>query len=127
LIAHVNVNWLSPVKIRRTLIGGSQKMIVYDELEPSEKIKVYDRGITINNPASDEGVYQMMIGYRAGDMWSPQIDLTEALQKESAHFIDCVQNSKRPITGGESGLRVVKVLAAATQSIAQRGSVIELK
>ena len=124
LIAHIHVNWLAPVKVRRTLIGGSQKMIVYDHLEPSEKVKVYDKGITINE--SPESIYQMLIGYRTGDMWAPQLDMTEALRKEALHFIRCIKEGERPITDGEAGLRVVRILEAATQSIAERGRLVEL-
>jgi predicted dehydrogenase len=123
LIAHMHVNWLAPVKVRRTLIGGSQKMIVYDDLEPSEKVKIYDRGITFNN--NPENVYQMLIDYRLGDMWAPQLDLTEALRAEAVHFIRCIENSVPPITSGEEGLRVVQILEAATRSMAQRGLPVE--
>lgn len=123
LIAHVNVNWLAPVKIRRTLIGGSRKMIVYDELEPSEKLKIYDKGITVEET---EAVYNLLIGYRSGDMYAPRIDTIEALRAEALHFVDCVEHGKTPETDGQAGLRVVKVLEAATISIAQRGSVVEL-
>jgi predicted dehydrogenase len=124
LIAHIHVNWLSPVKVRRTLIGGSRNMIVYDDLEPSEKIKVYDRGIAVNNHT--ENLYQMLIGYRTGDMWSPQLDTTEALGAEARHFVRCVEGGERPITDGEAGLRVVEILEAATQSMARRGRLVEL-
>ncbi|MBE9209039.1 Gfo/Idh/MocA family oxidoreductase [Nostoc sp. LEGE 06077] len=124
LIAHINVNWLAPVKIRRTLIGGSQRMIVYDDLEPSEKVKIYDKGITVNGNA--ESLYQMLIGYRTGDMWSPKLDMTEALRSEGLHFIDCITKSDRPLTGGEAGLQVVKILEAATQSLKKQGQLIEL-
>jgi predicted dehydrogenase len=124
LIAHIHVNWLSPVKVRRTLIGGSRNMIVYDDLEPSEKIKVYDKGIAINN--QPENVYQMLIGYRTGDMWSPQLDTTEALQAEILHFVRCIEGRELPISDGESGLRVVEILEAATQSMARRGRLVEL-
>lgn len=124
LIAHIHVNWLSPVKVRRTLIGGSQNMIVYDDLEPSEKIKVYDRGIAINNHT--ENLYQMLIGYRTGDIWSPQLDSTEALRAEAQHFIQCIEQGERPTTDGETGLRVVEILEAATQSMARRGRLVEL-
>ncbi|WP_199197321.1 Gfo/Idh/MocA family protein [Chroococcidiopsis sp. CCALA 051] len=123
-IAHIHVNWLAPVKVRRTLLGGSQKMICYDDLEPCEKIKVYDKGITVNG--SPENVYQMLVGYRTGDMWSPKLDMTEALQTEALHFVDCIQQGKRPITDGEAGLRVVRILEAATQSIKQQGQLVEL-
>ena len=124
LIAHFHVNWLSPVKVRKTLIGGAQQMIVYDDLEPSEKIKVYDKGITLNN--GSEGNYDLLVGYRAGDMWAPQLDTTEALRLEAKHFIDCIEHGKQPITNGHVGLRVVRILEAATHSMAQRGRPVEL-
>ncbi|WP_071189904.1 Gfo/Idh/MocA family oxidoreductase [Trichormus sp. NMC-1] len=124
LIAHIHVNWLAPVKVRRTMLGGSQKMVCYDDLEPSEKIRVYDKGITVNG--SPENVYQMLVGYRTGDMWSPKLDMTEALQTEALHFIDCIRQGHRPITDGEAGLRVVRILEAATQSIKQQGRLVEL-
>jgi predicted dehydrogenase len=119
----MHVNWLAPVKVRRTLIGGSHKMIVYDDLEPSEKLKIYDKGITFNN--NPENVYQMLIDYRMGDMWAPQLDLTEALRTEALHFIRCIENSVPPITSGLEGLRVVQILEAATRSMAQRGHPVE--
>jgi predicted dehydrogenase len=124
LIAHIHVNWLAPVKVRRTLIGGSRKMIVYDDLEPSEKVKIYDKGITINE--SPESIYQMLIGYRTGDMWAPQLDMTEALRMEVLHFVRCIEGGERPITNGEAGLRVVRILEAATQSMAGQGRIVEL-
>jgi predicted dehydrogenase len=128
LIAHINVNWLAPVKVRRTLLGGSRKMIVYDDLEPSEKIKVYDKGITLNgNPAQNgEKKYQMLVGYRAGDMWAPQLEITEALSVELKQFIQCVEQRQTPLTDGQAGLRVVRILEAATLSMAERGRVVEL-
>jgi predicted dehydrogenase len=124
LIAHIHVNWLAPVKVRRTLIGGSRKMIVYDDLEPSEKVKVYDKGITVNNNA--ESVYRMLIDYRTGDMWAPQLEITEALQTEVLHFVHCIEESEHPITDGEVGLRVVQILEAATHSMAEQGRLVEL-
>jgi predicted dehydrogenase len=125
LIAHVHVNWLAPVKIRRTLIGGARQMIVYDDLEPSEKVKVYDRGITVNDDA--EGVYQMLVGYRTGDMWAPQLSLTEALQTEARHFVECIEQGRKPLSDGAAGLRIVRLLEAGTASLAHRGHVIELR
>ena len=119
LIAHLHVNWLSPVKVRRTLVGGSQKMIVYDDLDPSERIKVYDKGIVLNqNP---ESIYRMLISYRTGDMWAPQLDITEALQVEALHFLRCIEQGDKPITDGKAGLRVVRILEAATQSMLEWG------
>lgn len=123
VIAHFHVNWLAPVKIRRTLIGGDRKMIVYDDLEPSEKIKVYDKGITVNEP---DGVYRMMVGYRTGDMWAPQLATTEALREEARHFIDCIENGRRPLTDGAAGLDVVRILEAASTSMRNRGQPVEL-
>jgi len=123
LIAHFHVNWLAPVKIRRTLIGGDQQMIVYDDLEPSEKVKIYNKGITLNN---GEGRYQLLVGYRSGDMQAPQLDSTEALQAEVAHFIDCIERGCPPLTNGEMGLRVVRILEAANHSLTQSGRPVEL-
>jgi len=127
LIAHIHVNWLAPVKIRRTLIGGSLKMIVYEDLEPSEKLKVYDRGITLNERTDSEQIRQLLVSYRLGDMWSPQLDITEALRQEIVHFADCVQTGQVPITDGKAGRRVVRILEAATQSLAARGQLVTLE
>jgi predicted dehydrogenase len=125
LIAHINVNWLSPVKVRRTLIGGSKQMIVYDDMEITEKVKVYDKGITVNDSA--EAVYNMLIGYRSGDMCAPHLDLTEGLQTEVRHFAHCIATGESPITDGHAGLRTVSILEAATHSMKQRGRLIELQ
>lgn len=119
VIAHLNLNWLSPVKIRRTMLGGTKSMVVYDDLEASEKIRIYDKGVEVtNNP---EAVYKLMVGYRSGDMHAPKLDTTEALSIEIQHFADCIENNGTPITDGHAGLRVVSVLEAATRSMAQRG------
>lgn len=123
VIAHIHVNWLAPVKLRRTLISGSRRMIVYDDIEPSEKIKIYDRGITVSDT---ETMYKYLIGYRTGDMHSPQLEVSEALKVEAAHFVECIRSRKRPISDGESGLRVVRILEAASQSLKQRGAPVEL-
>ena len=125
LIAHVHANWLSPVKVRRTLLGGSRRMVVFDDLEASEKIKVYDRGISLNT--SPENVYQMLVAYRTGDMWAPQLAVTEALAAEAAHFVDCVVNSRTPTTDGQAGLRVVRLLEAATESMMNQGRLVSLQ
>jgi predicted dehydrogenase len=119
LIAHVHANWLAPVKVRRTLLGGSRHMVVFDDLEASEKIKVYDRGISLN--PSPENIYQMLVGYRAGDMWAPKLAVAEALAVEAAHFVQCIERRQRPTTDGEAGLRVVQLLEAATASMAGQG------
>jgi predicted dehydrogenase len=125
LIAHIHVNWLAPVKIRRTLIGGSRKMIVYDDLEPSEKVKVYDKGITLQN--NTDSVYKTLIGYRTGDMWAPHLDMTEALRVEAQHFLACIEQGECPVADCEAALRVIHLLEAASRSIALRGSLVELK
>jgi predicted dehydrogenase len=127
LIAHIHVNWLAPVKVRRTLIGGSRKMIIYDDVEPSEKVRVYDKGVTTEpQQANSEAVYKMLVGYRAGDMWAPQLDSTEALKTEARHFIDCMTRHQTPITNGEVGARIVQILEAASLSMSDRGRLIEL-
>ena len=125
LIAHVHVNWLAPVKVRRTLLGGSRRMIVFDDLETSEKVKVYDRGISLNPSA--ENVYQMKIGYRAGDMWAPQLGLTEALHAEARHFVECIDRATVPRTDGHAGLRVIRLLEAATKSMSEQGRLVSLR
>jgi predicted dehydrogenase len=123
-IAHVHVNWLTPVKVRHTLIGGSEKMIVYDDLEPSDKLKVYDKGITVT--PGPEAVYKMLVSYRSGDMWAPRLDNTEALHTEALHFIDCVKNKRPPETDGLAGLRMVQMIEAAEESLRNRGRLVEL-
>lgn len=124
-IAHIHVNWLTPVKVRRTLIGGSEKMIVYDDLEPSEKVKIYDKGVTISE--RPEAVYQHLVSYRSGDMWAPRLETKEALQTEIQHFVDCIENQTPPLTDGHSGLRIVRILEAAERSLHLRGQLVELE
>ena len=123
-IGHVHVSWLAPVKVRRTLIGGSRKMIVYDDLETSEKVKVYDKGLRFGDQS--DARYQMLVGYRMGDMSAPNIEVTEALQTEATHFIDCIDHQRRSMSDGEAGLRVVRILEAASCSMAARGRAVEL-
>ena len=123
VIAHINVNWLSPVKVRTTLIGGEKKMLVWNDLEADEKIKVYDKGVDIK---SREGVYQMLVNYRSGDMWSPQVEQGEALKTELDEFINCINTGKKPINDGCAGWRVVKMLEAANQSVSKRGELVYL-
>jgi predicted dehydrogenase len=123
-IGHIHANWLSPVKIRHTLVGGSRRMVVYNDLDPSETVKVYDRGVNVET--SRESVYEMLISYRSGDMLAPQIDRTEALQREAVHFVDCIANGTAPVSDGQAGLAVVRILEAATASMADRGRPVEL-
>ena len=121
-IAHLNVSWLAPVKVRNILIGGSKKMVVYDDLEPSEKIKVYDKGVSFTEDA--EQIQEMRVGYRTGDMWAPKLVGTEALRVEGEHFADCVLNQKTSMTDGKLGLRVVELIEAATNSMTAMGEVV---
>jgi predicted dehydrogenase len=123
IIAHINVNWLSPVKVRTTLIGGEKKMLVWNDLEADEKIKIYDKGVNIT---SREGLYSLLVNYRSGDMWAPQIEQIEALNKELAYFVDCIMTDKTPFNDGNSGLRVVKMLEAASTSLKLRGELVYL-
>lgn len=125
LIAHFHVNWMSPVKIRRIIIGCSKKMVVFDDLDPAEKIKIYDKGITLS--ATDrKSVYQSMVQYRIGDMFAPAITNVEALRTEVEHFADCIMHNRRPLTDGEAGLRVVRILEAADRSLRKGGGKVLL-
>jgi len=114
IIAHINVNWLSPVKVRTTLVGGQRKMLVWNDLDPAEKIKVYDKGAEVR---TEQGVHQLLVSYRSGDMWAPRVEELEALQVETRYFLDCVMNGSKPFNDGHAGLRVVKILEAAEESL----------
>jgi predicted dehydrogenase len=118
VIAHINVNWLSPVKVRTTLIGGEKKMLVWNDLDADEKLKVYDRGVKITN---GEGVHDLLVSYRSGDMWAPKLEQMEALKAESRYFVDCVTNNETPFNDGVAGLRVVRILEAADKSLKEKG------
>ena len=117
-LAHFHMNWLSPVKVRQILIGGDRKMLVYDDMEPTEKVRLYDSGIKVT---TQEGIYKMLVDYRMGDMWAPKTDFGEALSTGCAHFVDCVHKGLQPITGAEMGLKVVRLLEAASKSLATQG------
>lgn len=123
IIAHVNVNWLSPVKVRTTLIGGEKRMVVWNDLEADEKLKLYDRGVDVK---SREGVYELLMNYRSGDMWAPHLEQVEALRQELEYFVECVSSGRKAVNDGCAGLRVVKMLEAATQSLYKRGSSVYL-
>jgi predicted dehydrogenase len=122
MIGHINVNWLSPVKVRTTLIGGEKKMLVWNDLEADEKLKIYDKGVQM----SGDGVYQLLVSYRSGDMWAPRVEQVEALKLEAAYFVDCILNNKRPFNDGAAGLHVVQMLEAADQSLQQKGKIVRL-
>jgi predicted dehydrogenase len=121
-IAHANVNWLAPVKVRQILLGGSKKMMVYDDMEASEKLKVYDAGVSFTD--DPQTIYQLRVGYRTGDMWAPKLDVTEALRFEGEHFVRCIEGGETPITNGRLGLRVVQLIEAATSSMRGRGETV---
>jgi hypothetical protein len=123
VIAHINVNWLSPVKVRTTLIGGEKRMLVWNDLEADEKVKIYDKGVDIT---SREGMYELLVSYRSGDMWAPQIEQVEALRHEMSYFVDCVTNGQDPHNDGKAGLRVVKMLEAGSESLKKRGELVYL-
>jgi predicted dehydrogenase len=124
-IAHANVSWLAPVKVRQILVGGSRKMITYDDLEPSEKIKVYDKGVSLTD--DPQKIHEMRVGYRTGDMWAPKIGVTEALQTEAEHFVDCIVHQQVPLTDGALGLRVVELIEAACHSMRRKGETVYLQ
>lgn len=124
-IAHINVSWLAPVKVRQILLGGSNKMITYDDLQPSEKVKVYDKGVSFTD--DPKKIYEMRVGYRTGDMWAPKLDETEALRIAVEHFVDSIEQSKPPETDGRMGLRVVELVEAATSSMRGRGETVHLQ
>jgi predicted dehydrogenase len=126
VLGHIHVNWLAPVKMRRSVVGGTRKMLIYDDIEPSEKIKVYDRGIKLHEHSPRESVYQMLVSYRSGDMWAPHLENTEALRTEALEFIRSIQTGAPPITDGEAGLRIVKYIEAASQSMRVNGEAIEI-
>jgi predicted dehydrogenase len=123
MIAHVNVNWISPVKVRTTLIGGEKKMLVWNDLEADEKLKIYDKGVDVK---SQEGVYNLLVSYRSGDMWAPQVEQVEALKLELGYFVDCVKKQEKPFNDGQAGLKVVRMLEAASESLAKRGELVYL-
>lgn len=123
VIAHINVNWLSPVKIRTTLIGGQKKMLVWNDLVSDEKLRVYDKGVHLN---SGEGIRDALVSYRTGDMWAPQIEPSEALRVELAYFAHCITHSETPFNDGHAGLRVVRLLEAGDCSIRKRGELVRL-
>jgi predicted dehydrogenase len=124
IIAHVNVNWLSPVKVRTTLLGGEKKMLVWNDLEADEKIKVYDKGVSMS--ANPDNLHRLLVSYRSGDMWSPQVEPVEALRAETAYFLQCINENKTPFNDGVAGLRVVRILEAADRSMRNRGEAVSL-
>jgi predicted dehydrogenase len=116
VIAHINVNWLSPVKVRTTLVGGQRRMLLWDDMDRGEKIRVYDKGADVR---TEEGVHKLLVSYRSGDMWAPRVEELEALQLETRYFLDCVTSGVKPFNDGHAGLRIVKILEAAEQSLKQ--------
>jgi len=124
IIAHVNVNWLSPVKVRTTLIGGEKKMLVWNDLEADEKLRIYDKGVSMSTNPSN--LHQLLVSYRSGDMWAPQVEQIEALKAETAYFLKCIEENSKPFNDGEAGLRVVRILEAADRSIRSRGEAVNL-
>jgi len=124
-IGHTNVSWLAPVKVRKVLVGGSKRMITYDDLEPSEKVRVYDKGISFTD--DPKVIHEMRVGYRTGDMWAPKLDGSEALRVAVEHFVECIAKGEPPITDGRLGLRIVEVIEAATSSMRGRGETVRIR
>jgi hypothetical protein len=124
IIAHANVSWLAPVKVRQVLMGGSKKMIVYDDIAPSEKVKVYDSGVILTSDQQE--IFERRVGYRTGDMWAPKIDASEPLQLVGRNFLECIETGATPITDGRFGLGVVRLIEAATDSMYRRGATIHI-
>jgi len=124
IVAHINVSWVSPVKIRQTLVGGTAKMVLYDDTNVAEKVKIYDKGVDLYN--TKESLYKLKVQYRVGDMYCPKIDEREALSLATEHFVECIQNGTEPVTGGRAGLEVVKVLVASKESLKQNGTPINI-
>ena len=124
-IAHANVNWLAPVKVRQVLLGGSKKMIVYDDMQPSDKIRVYDSGVSFTD--DPEKIYELRVGYRTGDMLAPKLEASEALRVEAEHFATCIGQNATPITDGRLGLRVVELIEAATSSMRGKGETVRIQ
>jgi len=124
LIAHININWLSPVKIRMTMIGGQKKMLVWNDLVADEKLRVYDRGVEVD---TKEEAYHARINYRSGDIWVPRLEQLEALKVESKYFVDCLENDQTPFNDGLAGLRVVRMIEAIVASLNRGGSIVCVK
>lgn len=126
-IAHFHVNWLSPVKVRQTLISGDKKMLVWDDLSPDEKVKIYDRGVDVKNAnGGKNGIHELLVSYRSGDVYIPKLEATEALKAEAQYFVDCVEKGQEPFNNGQAGLQVVRLLEAADESLKHGGKRIEL-
>lgn len=123
LIAHVHVNWLAPVKVRTILIGGSKKMVVYDDTEADEKIKVYDKGVSLSSESDERAI---RVSYRAGDMWAPRLERYEALAKVVDHFLDCIESGVPCLTGGTAGRQVLRILEMSEVSLRQGGQKIKI-
>ena len=121
VIAHINVNWLSPVKVRLTLVGGQRKMLVWNDLEPGEKIKVYDKGADVD---TKQAVHDLLVSYRSGDMWAPRVEEVEALALEARYFLECIASGEKPFNDGQAGLRVVRILEAAGESLRRRSEIV---
>jgi predicted dehydrogenase len=126
-IAHFHVNWLSPVKIRKTLISGDKKMLVWDDLDADEKVKIYDRGVEVKSAnGGKDGTYELLVSYRSGDVHIPKLEAAEALKAEAQYFVECIEKGSEPVNNGQAGLEVVRLLEAADESLAHGGKRIEL-
>ena len=126
-IAHFHVNWLSPVKIRQTLISGDKKMLVWDDLNPDEKVKIYDRGVDVKSSnGGKDGIHDLLVSYRSGDVHIPKLEGTEALKAEAQYFVQCIEKNEEPFNNGQAGLQVIRLLEAADESLKNGGKRITL-
>lgn len=123
MIAHFNVNWISPVKVRKVLIGGDKKMLIWDDLQADEKIKVFDKGVEIKTKA---GMRALQPQYRTGDAWIPKVDTIEALQVETDYFAECIRNGDTPLNDGQAGLRIMRLLTACDHSLRSDSRIVAL-
>lgn len=125
IVAHVHVSWLNPNKIRETTVVGSKKMLVYDDVSSLEKIRIYDKGVTVMPHYDTFGEFQL--SYRFGDIFIPKLDDSEPLKVACQHFIDCIKTGTEPRSSGQHGLDVVRVIEAANESLANSGDMVALK
>jgi predicted dehydrogenase len=130
VLTHIHISWLDPQKVRKTTLVGSKKMAVYDDLSPDAKIKIYDKGFTkmpnSDSPSDFDSFGEFQLLQRSGDIFIPNFKFTEPLQNECLHFIDCIKNNKKPLTDGEHGLKVVRILEAAQKSLKNGGVTVSL-
>jgi predicted dehydrogenase len=126
-IAHIHVNWLSPTKVRTTIVGGSERMVVWDDLHPTQRVSIYDKGVWLNGMADSEARREALVSYRTGDMVAPALPEAEALHGALQEFAAAINEGRRPLTDGAAGLRVLKILEAVPDSTARAGAAVPVQ